>query len=228
MCIRVLSKMEIKLRELHITGSDFAISLGVFARAQPTDYIHLVNVFKYLRRVNLNVNTHHGTYDLDYAGLGRILTSANQLQSLDLKSHGRVPHQSLLELSPLFQDFTWPHLTHIGLSGFHLNGDKDLIDFFHRHRATIDSVSLEYMFLHQPDPNALVRRSCEAWRRFFDELRRRSIKFHDLHLYCIHDCRNNSQRVGAELHLRVGFGYEVLRYLDHGGTNPLVAVPGNR
>lgn len=227
MCIRVLSKMEIKLRELHITGRDYAISLGVFARAEPTDYNHLLNVFKFLRKVNLNVNTHQDTYALNFAGLGRILTSAIQLQSLDLKCHSNVLCQSRLSLSRLFQDFTWPHLNHFGLSGFRLYSDVDLIAFFHRHQATLDSVSLTYMFLHQHDIDSPVRGPCEAWRRFFDELRRRSIKFHHLHLYRIHDCRN-SELAEAKLDMKAGFGDKVLRYLNHGGTNPLEAGPVTR
>ena len=224
MCIRLLSKMEIKLRELHITGRDSAISLGIFATASPTDYIHLLNVFENLRKVNLNVNTHQETYALDYAGLGRVLTNATKLQSLDLKCHSGIIRQSRLVLSQLFRDFTWPHLNHIGLSGFRLYSDRDLIAFFHRHRAIINSVTLKFMFLHQRDVNSPVGKSCEAWKRFFDELRIRSIKFHDLHLYSIHDCCN-SERQEAKLNKRVGYGENVLRYLDSGGMNPLEAVP---
>ena len=226
MCIRLLSKMEIKLRELYITGRDYAISLGIFATASPADYIHLLNVFQNLRKVNLNVNTHRETYALDYAGLGRVLTNATKLQSLDLKCHSGIICQSRLVLSQLFRDFTWPHLNHIGLSGFRLYSDVDLIAFFHRHQATIDSVTFKFMFLHQRDINSTGRKPCEAWKRFFDELRRRSIKFHDLRLYRIHDCCN-SELDEVELDKRVGYGEKVLKYLDCGGANPFEAVPVN-
>ena len=212
--------MEIKLRELHITGRDYAISLGLFATASPTDYVHLLNVFENLRKVNLNVNTHQDTYALNYAGLGRLLTNATKLQSLDLQCHSNIICQSRLVLSRLFRDFTWPHLEHIGLSGFRLYSDVDLIAFFHRHRATINSVTLRFMFLHQRDLNAAIRKPCEAWRQFFDKLRRRSITFHHLHLYRIHDCCN-SELDEAELHTKAGHGEKVLRFLNHGGTNPL-------
>ena len=205
MCIRVLSKMEIKLRELHITGRDHAISLGVFATASPTDYTHLLNVFENLRKVNLNVNTHRKTYPLTYPGLGRILTNATKLQSLDLKCHSNIICQSRLVLSRLFQDFTWPQLKHIGLSGFRLYSAVDLIAFFHRHRATIDSVTFMYMFLHQPDINSPVGKPCEAWRQFFDELKRRSIKFDDLSLLRIHDCCN-SELDEVQLDKKTGYG----------------------
>ena len=212
--------MEIKLRELNITGSEHAISLGVFATASPTDYIHLLNVFENLCKVNLNVNTHNETYSLTYPGLGRVLTNATKLQFLDLNCHSC---QSRLVLSRLFGDFTWPHLKHIGLSGFRLYSSVDLIAFFHRHRATIDSVTFMYMFLHQPDTNSTVGKPCEAWRQFFNELRRRSIKFYDLRLYRIHDCCN-SEVDKVELDKRAGYGKRVLRYLDYGGPNPLEAV----
>ena len=224
MCIRSLSKMEIKLRELHITGRDYAISLGIFATASPTDYNHLLNVFESLRKINLEVNTHRETYALDYAGLGRILTNATKLESLDLKCHSTVVYQSRLVLSQLFQNFTWPHLKHIGLSGFRLYHDADLIAFFHRHRATIDSVTFMFMFLHRTDINSPIGKRCEAWRHFFDELRRRSIKYHTLRLYRIHDCYN-PDLIRAGLDTKAGYGEKVLQYLNHGGTNPLAAVP---
>ena len=224
MCIRLLSKKEIKLRELHIRGKDYAISLGIFAKASPTDSIHLLNVFENLRKLDLNVNTHQDTYALDYAGLGRVLTSATKLQSLDLRCHSGIIRQSRLVLSQLFRDFTWPHLNHISLSGFRLYSDVGLIAFFHRHRATIDSVTLKFMFLHSRDVNSPVSKPCEAWKRFFEELRRRSIKFYDLYLYRIHDCYN-SQLDGAELDREFGYGKKILRYLDSGDTNPFEAVP---
>ena len=224
MCIRVLSKTDIKLRELHIIGRDYAISHGIFARASPTDYFSLLKVFENLRKVDLNVNTHHDTYPLTYNGLGHVLTNATKLQSLDLKCHGNIRCQSRLTLSQLFRDFTWPHLKHIGLSGFRLHSGVGLVAFFHRHHATLDSVTLEFMFLHHIDINSPIGRPCEAWKHFFAELRRRSIKFHDLRLYRIQDC-SNSDFDEPKLDAKAGYGERVLRYLNHGGTNPLEAVP---
>ena len=227
MCIRVLGRLGTNLRELHIVGSDYAISHGIFTRASSTDYHYLIRVFENLRKVELNVNTHHDTYPLTYSGLGRILTNATELQSLDLKCHGKVRCQSRLVLSQLFRDFTWLHLKHIGLSGFRLHSDVGLIAFFQRHHSTIDSVRLEFMFLHQEDINSPIGKPCEAWTHFFAELRRLSIKFDDLHLYGIHDCSNTEYDV-LKLDAKAGYGEKVLRYLNHGGPNPLEHVPDVR
>ena len=223
MCIRLLSERKIKLRELHVTGREYAISLGIFATASPTDYIHLLNVFENHRKVNLNVNTHRGTYALDYVGLGRVLTNATKLQSLDLKGHSGVVCQTRLALSRLFRTFTWPHLRHIGLSGFRLYNTVDLIAFFHRHRATIDSVTFKFMFLHQTNSNSTVGTPCQAWKHLFDELRTRSIKLHNLRLHQIHDCCN-SELDTTKLDKRVEYGVRVLQYLNDGGTNPFEDV----
>ena len=223
MCIRVLSERKIKLRELHITGREYAISLGLFTTASPADYIHLLNVFENLRKVNLNVNTHRETCALNYAGLGRILTHATNLQSLDLKCHSGLVFQSRLVLSRLFRDFTWQHLKHIGLSGFRLYSTVDLIAFFHRHRATIVSVTFNFMFLHQSNVNSTIGNPCQAWKHFFNELRKRSIKFRNLRLHQIHDCCN-SEGDERKLDKLVGYGVRVLRYLHEGGTDPFEDV----
>ena len=226
MCIRSLSEMGIKLRELHILGRDNAISHAIFLRASPEDYTHILNVFANLRKVVVNFNTHQDTYPLTFAGLGRALTHATKLQFLDLKCHSGVVRRSRLLVSSVFREFTWPHLKHVCLSGFRLHTDVGLIAFFHRHRATIDSVTFKFMFLHQKDFGTRTYRPCEAWKHFFDELRKRSIKFQDLQLYRIHDC-SNSEFDDTELHSRAGFGSRVLRYLCDGGPNPLDSVPTN-
>ena len=212
--------MGIKLRELHIVGSENAISHQIFSSASPKDYNHLLNVFAPLCIVAVNVNTHHDTWPLTFPGLGRILTHATQLQSLDLKSHSTKVRQSYLNLPQVFQNFTWPNLKHTGLSGFKLWTDAGLIAFFHRHRATVDSVSLRFMFLHHKDPSSTDDTPCEAWAHFFGELRGLKITFRNLELFRIHDCCN-SERGILELHTRAAGGISVLRYLRLGGPNPL-------
>ena len=83
MWIRSLSEMAIKLQELHITGTQNAMSHGIFSRASSQDYNHLLNVFANLRKINVNVNLNQ--YPLSYGGLGRLWTSAPMLESLDLR-----------------------------------------------------------------------------------------------------------------------------------------------
>lgn len=221
MCIRSLSEMAIKLQELYVLGRDHAISHGVFSRASPEDYNHLVSVFVNLRKIGVHVNTHQDTYPLTFGGLGRLLTRATELSSLDLRSHSGYVRKSRLLLSRFFQGFTWSHLRHIGLSGFKIHTDAELIGFFDLHRATINSVTLRFIFLHEIESKPDNDSPCEAWKHFFGELRKRSIKFQRLTLFRIHDCCN-SEHDKIDLHVHVGGGKKVLKYLDHGGPNPLV------
>ena len=141
------------------------------------------------------------------------------LQSLDLRCTLGEQRKSRLVLSRLFQDFTWPHLKHIGLHGFNMHTDAELIAFFDRHRATIDSVALRSIFLHERAFDNLDASPCEAWKHFFGELRKRSIKFQNLELDKIRDCCNP----GLILGVRGDFGRKVLEYLRDGGPNPLTA-----
>ena len=221
MCIRSLSEMAIKLQELYVLGRDHAISHGVFSRASPEDYNHLVSVFVNLRKIGVHVNTHQDTYPLTFGGLGQLLTRATELSSLDLRSHSGYVRKSRLILSRLFHGFTWSHLRHIGLSGFKMHTDAELISFFDLHRATINSVTLRFIFLHEIESKPDDHSPCEAWKHFFGELRKRSIKFQHLTLFRIHDCCN-SEHDKIDLHVHVGGGKKVLKYLDHGGPNPLV------
>ena len=220
MCIRSLSEMSIKLHELSIDGGQNAISHGVFLHASSNDYNHLLNVFASLRKISVNVNTFRDTYPLNFAGLGRLLTHATQVQSLDLKCTGGR-RQTRLILSRAFQNATWPHLKHFGLHGFIMHTDAELIAFLDRHRASIDSVTLRSMFLHEKDVNSTTYDSpCEAWKHFFGELRKRSIKFRSLDLFQIHDC-TNLESVQRDLAVRTEHGAKVLQYLRDGGPNPL-------
>lgn len=220
MCIRSLSEIAIKLQELHITGARNAISHGIFARASPQDYNHLRNVFVNLRKINISINLNQ--YPLTFGGLGWLLTRAKMLESLDLKCVGGDLHQSRLGLSQVIRDFRWSQLKHFGLNGFTMRTDVELIAFFERHQATLDSVSLRSMFLHERDPESTDHSPCEAWKHFFGELRNRSISFQSLYVFRIHDCYNC---VGdyPDLAVRVNGGEGLLRYLRDGGPNPLTS-----
>lgn len=221
MCIRSLSEMAIKLPELSIEGGKNAISHGVFSRASSEDYNHLLNVFENLRKIDVNINTFRNSEFLDFAGLGRFLVHATLVQSLDLRCCG--PRRfSFLLLSRVFQNVTWPHLKHFGLDGFTMHTNKDLIAFFDRHRATIDSVDMRSMYLHEKDPNSTSHSPCEAWKHLFGELRKRSITFQNLYLSRIYDCYN-SERRKSDLAQRTEHGAKVLQYLRDGGPNPLAS-----
>ena len=221
MCIRSLSEMAIKLRELYIEGRENGISLFIFSRISPKDSSHLRNVCANLRKISVNFNTHRHRYALDHAGLGRFLTHATLLQSLDLKcTGGKV--QSDLKLSKVFQDTTWPYLKHFGLHGFDMVTDVELIAFFDRHRTVIDSVTLQSIFLHQKTSKSTGAAACDAWKHLFGELRRRSITFQTLGLCKIYDCRNwEGKCPEVDLAFRAGYGEKILRYLRDGGPNPL-------
>lgn len=219
MCIRSLSSMAIKLDELSIEGKQNGISHRIFSHASPSDYSHLLKVFAHLRKIIMHVNTSNDTCRLDFAGLGRLLTHATTLQSLDLKGTGGL-RKSRVMLSRLFKTFTWPHLKHFGLHGFSMHTDAELIAFFDRHRATLKSVALKTIFLHEKpfdDPNISP---CEAWKHLFGELRKRSITFQNLVLFQIYDCRN-SERDDMDLAARGKHGEKVLDFLRNGGLNPL-------
>lgn len=211
--------MRIKLRELSIEGSQDGISHSVFSRISTQDSCHLLNVFANLRKLSVNVNTHFDTWLLDFAGLGRFLTQATLLQSLDLKC-SRGERQTRLSLSQVFKTATWPYLKHFGLHGFVMSTNMDLIAFFDRHRATIDSVAFKSIFLHEKDFNSRDHSPCEAWKHLFTELRKRSIKFQNLELFRIHDCCNWGGEC-PDLADRADRGEKILQYLRHGGPNPL-------
>lgn len=219
MCIRLLSQNAVKLDELSIEGRQDAISNGIFSRASSKDFNHLLNVFASLRKISVSVNTHQDTYPLLFAGLGRLLTHANLVQSLDLRGSGGRRRTPLM-LSRMFQNATWPHLKHFGLHGLVLYTDAELIAFFDRHRGTIDSVALKSMFLHEKEPNSLDLSPCEAWKHFIGELRKRSIRFQSLDLSRIYDCCNSQGEI-PELATRANGGEKILKYLRDGGPNPL-------
>lgn len=225
MCIRSLSEMAIKLHQLCIEGTKNAISHCIFSRVSSQDYNHLRNVFANLRKLSVNVNTHQDTYPLVFAGLGRFVTHATLLESLDLKStrsRGQLL-ESHLDLSQVFQDATWSYLKHFGLHGFAMYTDAALIAFLDRHRATIDSVTLKSTFLHVKHSDPTDDSSCEAWNHFFGELRKRSINFQTLDLFKIYDCYN-SEGEDPDLAFNAEYGGRVLRYLRDGVPTPFGSV----
>lgn len=219
MCIRSLSEMAIKPYQLSLEGGKNAISHAVFSSASAENRNHLLNVFESLRKVDLTINTFQNSEVLEFDGLGRVLAHATLMQSLDLRGCGP---RRFLSLSQVFQNTTWPHLKHFGLHGFTMRTNKELIAFLDRHRATIDSVDLRSMFLHEENPNYTSHSPCEAWKYLFDELRKRSINFRNLYLSRIYDCFNRErERENPDLAQRAKHGANVLQYLRDGGSNPL-------
>ena len=218
MCIRSLSEMAIKLHELTIEGKTNAMSHLIFSQASPPEYNHLLNVFASLRKTSVKLMCSDDD-PLNFAGIGRVLTHAKLLRSLDLKCVGTYRHKRLV-LSRLFQNFTWPHLKHLGLHGFTLYTDVDLVSLFDRHR-TLNSAALRSIYLHQ---QLSEESPCEAWKHFFCKLRERKIKFEALDLFELYDCANYLG-LHPELAVRANWGAYVLHYLRHGGANPLVLVP---
>ena len=220
MCIRSLSEMAVKLDELSIVGGQDGISYRIFLPASCEDYEHLLKVFANLRKIYLNINAHGDKCPVDFAGLGRLIISAQMLHSLDLNCVKEEMYPGIrLVLARVFKCFTWPHLKHFGLSGFILCTDKALIDFFESHRATLESVSLKSIYLRQKNHQPTYYYPRQPWKHFFDDLRKRSIIFRSLTVYELCDCSN---RDGKWPYL-TGFanpGTRVLQYLRDGGLNP--------
>ena len=213
--------MAIRLHELTIEGKKNAMSHRIFSQASPGDYNHLLNVFSNLRKTSVRL-MFSNIDSLNFAGIGRVLTHATLLRSMDLKCIGKHRYR-LLELSRLFHNFTWPHLKHLGLHGFMLYTDVELVSFFDRHR-TLDSVALRSMSLHQKDTNLPDEGPCEAWKQFFCQLREKKITFKVLDLFELYDCANQKS-LHPDLAERANWGAYVLQYLRHGGANPLELVP---
>ncbi len=220
MCIRLLSDMAIKLDELSIEGRESAISHTIFSTASPEDYNHLLNVFANLRKISVSINPYGHSCPLHFDGLGRLLTHPTMLQSLDLKCVGDGLRRTNLLMYRLHQGFQWPHLKHFGLYGFSMHTDTELLAFFQTHRASIESVTLHSMFLHEKDLQSAETGLCQAWKHFFGELRKRSIKFQRLDLFQIYDCRNHKGMIPG-LASRTDGGRRVLEFLRDGGPNPL-------
>ena len=102
MCIRSLSVMAVKLHELTIEGKTSAMPHRIFSDASFGDYNHLLNVFASLRKTSVKLMC-SDIDPLDFPGIGRLLTHAILLQSLDLKCTGENRHRRL-KLSRLFQN----------------------------------------------------------------------------------------------------------------------------
>ena len=220
MCIRLLSEMAIKLDELSIEGRENAIPYTIFSTASPEDYNHMLNVFANLRKLSVRIDPQGHSYPLDFNGLGRLLAHPTMLQSLDLKCVSDGPSRTSLLMYKLHQGFHWPHLKHFGLYGFSMHTDTELIAFFQTHKASIESVTLHSMFLHEKDFLSTDRSPCQAWKHFFGELRKRSIKFQRLDLFEIYDCRGPKGRI-PDLAARADGGRRVVKFLRDGGPNPL-------
>lgn len=227
--IRSLCAQESNIEQIKIVGSSYAIRDRIFSDASQTYYGHMRNIFRKLHDFELSVIVPDVTVEddvpaLTYGGLGDLLSQATHIQTLKLaSSYWPEPADEdncppMLDIATLLQGFTWQHLKHLGLRGFLMIGHQDLLGFFDRHRATLESVELMAVrILHRPDPQDTI---CEAWKHFFDGLRRRGIVFQTLRLSFLQDCYD------LEGHFSLPddpayHGEKMLEYLHQGGTNPL-------
>ena len=234
MGIRSLCRQGTNLQQLKVVGSSYAIQDRIFLDASQKNYDDMLSVFGHLRYFELSVIVPDVAVQddapLTYGGLGGLLKHATSLLTLKLaSSYWPEPSDEdncppMLDISTLLQGFTWQHLKHISLHGFLMIGHEDLMDFFERHRATLESVELMAVrILHHPDPQDTI---CEAWKQLFSGLRRRGIIFLTLRLSFLQDCYDLeghfSQPNNPAYH-----GDKMLRYLRQGGINPLepLALP---
>lgn len=227
--IRSLCSRDIRLQQLKIEGSSCAIQDRIFSDGCQEHYDDMLSVFGNLRNFELSVvvpdiPVPDDAQPLTYGRLGGLLTHATFLVTLKLaSSYWPEPADEddlppMLDVATLLQGFTWPYLKHISFRGFLMIGHEDLLDFFDRHRATLDNVELMAVrILHHPDPQDTI---CEAWKHLFNGLRRRDITFHTLRLSFLQDCYDLrghfSQPDDPTYH-----GDVMLKYLRQGGTNPM-------
>ncbi|CAD6571424.1 MAG: hypothetical protein ASARMPRED_004503 [Alectoria sarmentosa] len=221
------------LQQLKIVGSSYAIRDRIFSDASQTCHGHMRHVFGKLRSFELVAIVPEATVGddpqaLTYGALGGLLTRATPLETLKLASSywpEEPPTEDdcppSLDVATVLQGFTWPHLKHLGMRGFLMIGHEDLLGFFDRHRATLESVELMAVrILHHPDPQDTI---CEAWKHLFNGLRRRGINFQTLKLFILQDCYDLkghfSQPDDPAYH-----GEKMLKYLHHGDINPLEPV----
>ena len=220
MCIRSLSDMAIKLDELSIVGGQNGIAYRIFLPASRRDNDHLFNVFADLRKIYLNISPHGVNCHLGSKSLGRFITHAQMLHSLDLNCVQERPYpDTRIIILKVIRDFTWPHLKHFGLSGFIVCSDAGLMSLFKRHRATLESVSLKSIHLRPKINDPTDSPPGQTWKHFFGELRHRSISFRSLTLVDLCD-RSNRQGKWPYLTDRANAGTRVLQYLRDGGQNP--------
>ncbi|MCJ1455625.1 hypothetical protein MMC28_005980 [Mycoblastus sanguinarius] len=205
--VRKLSKSGFKPRELVIGGPKCGMSHEVFSCASPSDQQHLLNVFANLRKVDITVNTHHGTDSLAFSGLGPYIAHAKGLDTLRIVS---FPEKWKAEISSVFVTSTWQHLRSLSLVQFTMCPTIALVNFFDRHRATLEHLELTHVCLTRFQNEEPY----ELWAHLFDELRRRSITFKELNLAL-------QWTWGWYTDYSTGDGGRVLKYLREGGINPL-------
>ena len=230
--IRSLYTQGTNLQQLKIVGSTHGIRDRIFSDASETYYSQICGVFGKLHHFELLVNVPEVTSEdeeqpLTYGRLGGLLDRATFLQTLKLaSSYWHEPPDAddcppMLDTATVLQGYTWSSLKCLGLRGFLLIGTEDLMGFFDRHRATLQSVELMAVrILHHPDPQDTT---CEAWKQLFHGLRSHGIIFQTLRLFILQDCHDLqghfSQPDDPTYH-----GEKMLKYLRQGGKNPLESI----
>lgn len=227
--LRLLCMWGTNLQQFKLEGSSYAMQDRIFSDASQEYYGHMLSVFGSLRYFELNVVVPDvaepdDAQSLAYGGLRGLLAHATFLRTLKLASSycPEPPNEDdcppMLDIATLLQGFTWRHLKHLGLRGFLIIGHEDLMGFFHRHRATLDSVEMMAVrILHHPDPQDTI---CEAWKQLFGGLRRRRITFQTLRLSFLQDCYDLEGHC-ARPNNPAYHGDRMLKYLRQGGLNPL-------
>lgn len=230
--IRLLYTQGTNLEQLRIVGSSYALRDRIFSDASQTYYGHMLNVFRKLHCFELSVIVPDVTVEYDpqaltYGGLGGLLTQATSIETLKMASSywpGPPDEDDCppsLDVPMVFQSYTWSHLRHLGLRGFLMIGHEDLMGFFDRHGATLESVELMVMrILHHPDPQDTI---CEAWKHLFNGLRCRGISLQTLRLSLLQDCYDLKGHF-SEPDDPAYHGKKMLKYLLQGGINPLEPV----
>ena len=225
----LLCRHDIKLQQLKLEGSSHAIQDRIFSDTSQEYYSHMLSVFGNLRYFEMSlivpdVPVPEDAQPLTYGGLRGLLAHATSLLTLKLaSSYSPEPPNDdcppMLDIEHLLDDFMWPQLRRLDLHGFLIIGHENLLSFFDRHRATLDSVELVAVrILHHPDPQDTI---CEAWKQLFDGLRGLRIIFQTLRLSFLQDCYNLEEGHCARPNNPAYHGNEMLEYLRGGGINPL-------
>ena len=229
MGIQSLCTQGTSLQQLKIVGSSCALQDTIFSNASVQHYGHMLNIFGKLRYFQLSVivpdiPVPEDAQPLRYGRLGDLLIHAKFLSTLKLVSSywPDPPNEDdcppMLDIAILLQGSTLRHLKHLTLRGFLMIGHEDLLRVFDRHRATLENVELMAVrILHHPDPQDTI---CEAWKHLFDGLQRRGIIFRTLTLSVLQDCYNLEGHF-AQPDNPAYHGEMMLKYLRHGGINPL-------
>lgn len=230
--IRSLYTQGTNLQQLKVVGSSYAIQDIIFSNASQIHYGRMLDVFRKLHYFELSVivpdiTVGNNAQALTYGGLGGLLTQAAPLETLKLASSywPKPPDEydcpPTLDVAKVLQGYTWLHLKHLCLRGFLMVGHEDLMGFFDRHQATLESVELMAVrIVHHDDPQDTL---CQAWKQLFSGLQCRGIIFTTLSLFLLQDCYelkgHFSQPDDPAYH-----GEKMLKYLHHGGINPLEPI----